>query len=559
MSLGNDSEALQKAEQKLGQLRHDMIKPFFIYWNMGMAGAFILALISFFALPLSLGGIMALFLLTMGAVAAALVLMTQARLATQIVLGVWSVAACLSCLLSGGIDSPIIVVLILPLVASLGFGQTRPVVLGLFLTCIIGLLILVMTFLWPDWIGGSMKGGNVEAQARALFWVGLLSIVFGLGIMALMLMRVLLEQAQWSYVLNERYRAMLSEQPGMIMSFEPGGLVTSAYGTAPKGFEAKVLMGKGLKACVRSEDYEIIDEAFFFAETKGQARVHFIPVRALERTMTLLLRKATDGQIIGTMWDSSFEHSRIQSLQGARFEAEKALEAKTNYLATISHDIRTPLNAVIGFSDTMRQKIFGPLSAKYTDYVQMIWESGHLMLELINDVLDFNRMEAQKYELSLTAFDLRDPVIEVIRLMRAQASQKNIEFKAFMPAKESLIEADKRAIKQILLNIISNALKFTSNSGKIEVRLKAFKTHYELQVRDNGAGMSQEVLRRIGEPFNQGDTEQKPKGSGLGLSIVKRLSQMHGGDLIVQSTSGEGTLVRVRLPFKAKGQTVLPF
>lgn len=320
-----------------------------------------------------------------------------------------------------------------------------------------------------------MKVASIEAQARALFWVGLLSIVFGLGIMTLMLMRVLLGQAQWSYVLNERYRAMLSEQPGMILSFEPGGLVTSVYGTAPKGFEAKVLMGKGLKACVRTDDHEVIAEAFFFAETKGQSRVHFVPARALERTMTLLLRKAANGQLIGTIWDLSFEHSRIQALQGARLEAEKALEARTHYLATISHDIRTPLNAVIGFSDTMRQKIFGPLSAKYTDYVQMIWESGQLMLELINDVLDFTRMEAQKYELSLTGFDLREPVSEVIRLMRAQSTLKQIEFKAFMPAKESLIEADKRAIKQILLNIISNALKFTPMAARLRCVSKHLK------------------------------------------------------------------------------------
>lgn len=127
MSLGTDSEAIQKAEQKLGQIRHDLIKPFFIYWNMGMAGAFLLALISFFALPLSLGGILSLFFLTMGGVLAALILMAQSKWAVSLVLGIWFIAVFLATFVSGGIQSPIIMVLILPLIASLGFGQTRTV------------------------------------------------------------------------------------------------------------------------------------------------------------------------------------------------------------------------------------------------------------------------------------------------------------------------------------------------------------------------------------------------------------------------------------------------
>jgi cell cycle sensor histidine kinase DivJ len=215
----------------------------------------------------------------------------------------------------------------------------------------------------------------------------------------------------------------------------------------------------------------------------------------------------------------------------------------------MSHELRTPLNAIMGFSDIMRQRLFGPMSDRYAEYAELVHESGAHLLELINDVLDMSKIEAERYELAREGFDARDAVSAVLRLMRGQAERAGVTLRGVLPPEPLEADADRRAIKQIALNLISNALKFTPRGGSVTLTAQASDDVLELIVTDTGVGIAPHDLERLGRPFEQaGDAEQRAAGAGLGLSLVRAFARLHGGEMTLESTLGEGTSVTVRLP-----------
>ena len=219
------------------------------------------------------------------------------------------------------------------------------------------------------------------------------------------------------------------------------------------------------------------------------------------------------------------------------------------FLANMSHELRTPLNAIMGFSDIMRARLFGDLPAKYAEYAELIHESGRHLLDLINDVLDMSKIEADKYELRLDTFDARDPVNDALRILRAQADEAHVHLRGVLPPSELDVTADHRALKQMVLNLVSNALKFTPAGGSVTVTLQAAAGELELVVADTGVGIAPEDLERLGRPFEQvGDNERRAGGTGLGLSLVKAFAGLHQGNLTVESRLGEGAAFTVRLP-----------
>ena len=242
------------------------------------------------------------------------------------------------------------------------------------------------------------------------------------------------------------------------------------------------------------------------------------------------------------------EAARMQA-EAAREEAASANAAKSRFLANMSHELRTPLNAIMGFADIMRNRLFGPMPDRYAEYAQLIHESGEHLLDLINDVLDMSKIEAERFRLFKESFDARDAVSGVLRLMRPQAEEAGIDLRAALPDGALTVDADKRALKQIGLNLISNALKFTPRGGSVTVSLGAADGALELTVADTGVGVSPEDLERLGRPFEQaGDAESRAMGTGLGLSLVRALADLHGGEMGIESALGEGTAVTVRLP-----------
>ncbi|MCO4319867.1 ATP-binding protein [Phyllobacterium sp. 21LDTY02-6] len=230
--------------------------------------------------------------------------------------------------------------------------------------------------------------------------------------------------------------------------------------------------------------------------------------------------------------------------------AEAANRAKSEFLANMSHELRTPLNAIIGFSEIMHSGTFGALgSDRYVEYVKDIHTSGNYLLNVINDILDMSKIEAGHFSLDREEIDLCPLIRETVRVVALQAQAKEIQVDTRIDECVTL-DADRRAIKQILINLLSNAVKFTSNGGRIAVRARKLTGALVLTIEDTGCGIPKSALKKIGQPFEQVENQftKSHAGSGLGLAISRSLAQLHGGALKIRSTEGVGTIVSVRIP-----------
>jgi PAS domain S-box-containing protein len=233
----------------------------------------------------------------------------------------------------------------------------------------------------------------------------------------------------------------------------------------------------------------------------------------------------------------------------ARETAESANRTKSRFLATMSHELRTPLNAIIGFSDMIKSELFGPLLPRYLEYSELIHESGTLLLDLINDILDMSKIEAGKFELAIEDFDAVDSVATCARLLKNKAEQSGLTLTLDTPSPAPIM-ADQRAVQQILLNLAANAIKFTPRGGKITLAARDCGDHVALRVTDTGVGIAAADIARLGRPFEQvsQDSHLTKAGTGLGLALVRSLAQLHGGELMINSQLGRGTTVTVLLP-----------
>ena len=252
--------------------------------------------------------------------------------------------------------------------------------------------------------------------------------------------------------------------------------------------------------------------------------------------------------------DRADEETKLEALRQAQNNARRDSDDKTLFFAGVSHELRTPLNAIIGFSDMMRSRLFGPLPGKYAEYADLIHDSGQHMLDLIGDVLDLSKVEAGKYELSLDNFDVSDVVRSSAKMIRPAADAAEVALLMDLPENDPLlIQADRRAVRQILLNLMSNAVKFSNKGGHVTVKAKAKGRDMVMTISDEGPGMSAEDIARIGEPYAQGKQGAitTERGSGLGLSLVKSLTDLHRGQMDIDSTIGVGTIVKITLPLTA--------
>jgi two-component system cell cycle sensor histidine kinase PleC len=236
----------------------------------------------------------------------------------------------------------------------------------------------------------------------------------------------------------------------------------------------------------------------------------------------------------------------------AQQRAEAASNAKSEFLANMSHELRTPLNAVLGFSEIIKDRVFGEAAAdRYVDYASHIHFSGRHLLGLINDILDLSKIEAGKRELDEINIDLAALVHDVIRFVEPQANRKSLTL-CFEADERITVRADERALRQIIANLLSNAVKFTPEAGRITVRIaRTGQDTLTLAVEDTGIGIKPEDIGRVLESFGQARHDvatTDERGTGLGLPIVKGLTELHGGTMTLESELGRGTTVTIELP-----------
>ncbi|APO54887.1 cell cycle sensor histidine kinase DivJ [Bradyrhizobium diazoefficiens] len=260
---------------------------------------------------------------------------------------------------------------------------------------------------------------------------------------------------------------------------------------------------------------------------------------------------ARETEVVAVMRDITDRKLSEQALDQARSAAEAADAAKTRFLATMSHELRTPLNAIIGFSDMIAQEQALMLgAAQRKEYAQLINDSGQHLLSVVNGILDMSKMESGNFEIASEPFAPRASLMHCCNLLALKARENGIDLITDAPQDLPVMTGDPRAFKQIVLNLVANAIKFTERGGQVSVSAAVSGSHLTLRISDTGVGIAPDDLKRIGAPFFQaGKTYQRRhEGTGLGLSIVKSLVALHLGDLTVQSRLGEGTAVTVKLP-----------
>ena len=244
---------------------------------------------------------------------------------------------------------------------------------------------------------------------------------------------------------------------------------------------------------------------------------------------------------------------RTSELSLANAELSRVMQSKDDFLSAMSHELRTPLNAILGLSESLCEGVYGGLTDKQTKSINTIAESGHHLLSLINDLLDIAKIGAGKMDLDWTNSNLEDACKSSMRFISGLASKKKISVSLFTDPIASIIHADQRRLKQILVNLLSNAVKFTQEGGHISLQTRSNpeRNAIEISVTDNGIGISNSDMERLFRPFTQLDSKlsRQYAGTGLGLSLVLRLAELHGGSIEVKSELGKGSCFTVSLPW----------
>jgi two-component system, cell cycle sensor histidine kinase DivJ len=331
------------------------------------------------------------------------------------------------------------------------------------------------------------------------------------------------------------------------------------------GVSPESLVGLAPAALCHSDDLKVVQTAFMDASYFSRPASAEVRLKKAgggyvwaEIRCRPVPRSDGDGvDIVAVTRDITERKAYERELIEARDLSEEANRAKSRFLANMSHELRTPLNAIIGFSEVMTHEMFGALGGpRYLEYSRLIHESGNHLLELINGILDMSKIEAGKFELSEEVFDLSAVSEASVRFVKLLAERSGVVLRTAVAPNAAFIFADKRAVKQILVNLLSNGVKFTPRGGEVVLHAVLDSRGIEISVTDTGVGIPEKDLIRLGQPFEQveGEHVRKKEGTGLGLSLVKALTTMHGGEATIESTLGVGTTVRVRLPHAAVGE-----
>jgi two-component system, cell cycle sensor histidine kinase DivJ len=470
--------------------------------------------------------------------------------------------------LTGGVASPLIVWLVLvPAEAALAGG--RPAVLRAAAASAIALAIIAAVQAF-----GMLPPSRLPYTAWEIYAVSIFAAVVQAGFVAAAAQDRQRAADQAAAEGAAMYRFLADNAMDLITRHSADGRIRFASPAAQGllGQSPDALIGLAPAALVHPEDLRAIQAAFMEASYFARAATAEIRLKRADGTFVWseircrpaapVKGKAAD--IVAVTRDITERKSYERALIEARDLAEEANRAKSSFLANMSHELRTPLNAILGFSEVMTHEMFGPVgSPRYLEYSRLIHESGAHLLELINGILDMSKIEAGKFDLSEEIFDLDEAANACARFVRQPAERAGVRLKIAIAPRAHTIFADKRAIKQVLVNLLSNGVKFTPRGGEVRLTAGLDSKGIEIVVADSGVGISAKDLARLGQPFEQveGEHVRSKEGTGLGLALVKALASMHGGEATIESALGVGTTVHVRLPYAAvdeQGARVAP-
>jgi cell cycle sensor histidine kinase DivJ len=458
---------------------------------------------------------------------------------------------------TGGIESFAAVWLVaVPLEASL--SASRRVVAfasALALACAIALIVMSTLGVLPE----------ASASARGVFMAfGITSATLYAAALAFGAESLARTGTALLNVEEDRYRLLARNMSDVISRHRRNGAVQFISPAAESllGTPVSRLLGHGLFDRVHVADRPAYLTALSDAARGGAARSVEFRVKCEARgrgTADFIwlemrcrpLQQAAESEVVAVMRDVTDRKVQEQALDLARTAAEQADASKSRFLATMSHELRTPLNAIIGFSEMIAQEdVLMIDAARRKEYAQLINDSGQHLLSVVNGILDMSKMQSGNFEISPEPFAPRGALLNCCNLLALKARENGIDLVTRAPEDLPDITGDPRAFKQIVLNLVSNAIKFTERGGMVTVSAGVEGSRLVLRVADNGVGIAADDLTRIGDPFFQaGKTYQRRhEGTGLGLSIVKSLVALHGGEMTVQSKIDEGTTVAVALP-----------
>ena len=248
------------------------------------------------------------------------------------------------------------------------------------------------------------------------------------------------------------------------------------------------------------------------------------------------------------------QRSALEEAESARLAAEREARASAAFHASMTHELRTPLNAIIGFSEVLQSELFGPLGHdRYREYADIIHKSGDHLLSLVNDLLDVAKATAGKLDLHLEPVDLGRLVIECVRSMEPLATKSSVGIRVALHDRIGFVQADEKRLRQMLLNLMSNAIKFTRERGEVGISVFRCGSFVAIAVSDTGIGMKSCDIEKALELYGQVDSAvaRQHAGTGLGLPLTKELAELHGGALTIESAPGLGTTVTILIPGEA--------
>ncbi|HHY50584.1 MAG TPA: PAS domain S-box protein [Alphaproteobacteria bacterium] len=267
---------------------------------------------------------------------------------------------------------------------------------------------------------------------------------------------------------------------------------------------------------------------------------------------------ADRNEVVVLLRDITARKDQEQEMRQARKVAEETSMAKSRFLATIGHELRTPLNAIVGFSEMLTSGVVGELAPTHKEYARLIHKSGQHLIEVVKMLLDMSRIEAGKFELQTEPFQPETMIEPCLQIVEPMARDKGVRLKSEVASHLPMLVADERACRQILINLLSNAIKFSNERSVVTLSMRRQGAHLNISVADQGIGMDENAIRRLGEPFFQAQDglARGYEGTGLGLSIVKGLVELHDGTLHAMSVPGEGTTMTVLLPINGPATKV---